>query len=131
MKIGQLTQRTVVTADISETLTAAAVRMRAAEISALAVTQDGRPIGVLSERDLTRALAEGVDPKAATLAEYVSLELNVARPDDDSQQVASRMLELGVRHMPVVEDSKVIGMISMRDLLLLEALAHRAAPTLS
>lgn len=127
MKIGQLTQRTVVTADISETLTAAAVRMRAAEISALAVTQDGRPIGVLSERDLTRALAEGVDPKAATLAEYVSLELNVARPDDDSQQVASRMLELGVRHMPVVEDSKVIGMISMRDLLLLEALAHRAA----
>lgn len=129
MRIRQLTQRTVLSADISETLLIAATRMRAADISALAVTEEGRPVGVLTERDLTRAMAEGVDPRAVTVAEYVSLELNVARPDDDSQQVATRMLELGVRHMPVVDDSKVVGMISMRDLLLLEALDH--SPTLT
>ncbi len=39
------------------------------------------------------------------------------------------MLELGVRHMPVIENGKVIGMISMRDLLLLEALTPAEAPT--
>jgi CBS domain-containing protein len=112
----------VVTADISESLSAAASRMRLADVSALPITEDGRPVGMLTERDLTRAIADAANPATVGVANYMSLGLTVAGPDEDSQEVATRMLELGIRHLPVLEQGKLVGIISMRDLLLLEAL---------
>jgi CBS domain-containing protein len=125
MRIRELTQRTVVTADISESLSAAASRMRQADVSALPITEEGRPVGILTERDLTRAVADAVNPATVGVASYMSLELTVASPDEDSQEVAARMLELGIRHLPVQEAGEVVGIISMRDLLLLEVLRPR------
>ncbi len=126
MRIGELTQRPVVTADISESLSAAACRMRLADVSALPITEEGRPVGMLTERDLTRAVADAVNPATVGVASYMSLGLNMAAPNEDSQEVAARMLELGIRHLPVQEEGEVVGIISMRDLLLLEALRPRA-----
>jgi CBS domain-containing protein len=122
MRIRELTQPKVVTADISESLSAAASRMRLADVSALPITEDGRPVGMLTERDLARAIADAANPATVGLASYMSLGLTVAGPDEDSQEVATRMLELGIRHLPVLEQGKLVGIISMRDLLLLEAL---------
>ena len=126
MRIRELTQRTVVTADISESLSAAASRMRLADVSALPITEAGRPVGIITERDLTRAVADAVNPATVGVASYMSLELTVASPDEDSQEVAARMLQLGIRHLPVQEAGEVVGIISMRDLLLLEVLRPRA-----
>jgi CBS domain-containing protein len=126
MRIRELTQRTVVTADISESLSAAASRMRLADVSALPITEAGRPVGILTERDLTRAVADAVNPATVGVASYMSLELTVASPDEDSQEVAARMLQLGIRHLPVQEAREIVGIISMRDLLLLEVLRPRA-----
>jgi CBS domain-containing protein len=126
MRIRELTQRKVVTADISESLSAAASRMRLADVSALPITEAGRPVGILTERDLTRAVADSVNPATVGVASYMSLELAVASPDEDSQEVAARMLQLGIRHLPVQEAGEVVGIISMRDLLLLEVLRPRA-----
>jgi CBS domain-containing protein len=126
MRIRELTQRKVVTADISESLSAAASRMRLADVSALPITEAGRPVGILTERDLTRAIADAVNPATVGVASYMSLGLTVADPDEDSQEVAARMLELGIRHLPVQEAGEVVGIISMRDLLLLEVLRPRA-----
>jgi CBS domain-containing protein len=126
MRIRELTQRKVVTADISESLSAAASRMRLADVSALPITEAGRPVGILTERDLTRAAADAVNPATVGVASYMSLELTVASPDEDSQEVAARMLQLGIRHLPVQEAGEVVGIISMRDLLLLEVLRPRA-----
>jgi CBS domain-containing protein len=122
MRIRELTQRRVVTADISESLSAAASRMRLADVSALPITEAGRTVGIITERDLTRAVADAVNPATVEVASYMSLELTVASPDEDSQEVAARMLELGIRHLPVQEAGEVVGIISMRDLLLLEVL---------
>jgi CBS domain-containing protein len=126
MRIRELTQRTVVTADISESLSAAASRMRLADVSALPITEAGRPVGILTERDLTRAVADAVNPATVGVASYMSLELTVASPDEDSQEIAARMLQLGIRHLPIQEAGEVVGIISMRDLLLLEILRPRA-----
>jgi CBS domain-containing protein len=126
MRIRELTQRAVVTADISESLSAAASRMRLADVSALPITEAGRPVGMLTERDLTRAVADAVNPATVGVASYMSLELTVADPDEDSQEVAARMLEQGIRHLPVQDAGKIVGIISMRDLLLLEALRPKA-----
>lgn len=122
MRIRELTQPKVVTADISESLSSAASRMRLADVSALPITEEGRPVGMLTERDLTRAVADAVNPATVSVASYMSLGLTVADPDEDSQEVAARMLEHGIRHLPVQEAGQVVGIISMRDLLLLEAL---------
>ena len=116
----------MVTADISESLSAAASRMRLADVSALPIMEEGRLVGMLTERDLTRAVADAVSPTTVGVASYMSLGLSVAGPDEDSQEVAARMLELGIRHLPVLEQGKLVGIISMRDLLLLEALRPRA-----
>jgi CBS domain-containing protein len=122
MRIGELTRQTVQTADLADTLTQAASQMRFADVSALPVTEAGRLVGILTERDLARAAAEGVDPKTHTVAAYMSLGPFVADPAEDSDDVVARMLDLGVRHLPILDGDELVGMVSMRDLLLLEAL---------
>jgi CBS domain-containing protein len=122
MRIGDFTRHEVLTADLAETLSQAASRMRYADISALPVVEAGRLVGILTERDLARAAAEGVDPRTHTVAAFMSLGPFVADPGEDSDEVVARMLELRVRHLPVLEGDELIGIVSMRDLLLLEAL---------
>jgi CBS domain-containing protein len=74
-------------------------------------------VGLVSERDVVRYLAAGANPYEVTAAELMTRTLIAARPDDSVQEVASRMLESGVRHMPVREGEKYIGIVSERDLL--------------
>jgi CBS domain-containing protein len=128
MRIGELTRQQVVTADLAETLSQAASRMRFADISALPVVEAGRLVGILTERDLARAAAEGADPRTHTVAAFMSLGPFVAAPDEDSDDVVARMLDLGVRHLPILDGDELVGMVSMRDLLLLEALRPLSRP---
>lgn len=125
MKIAELSHGDVVTADLADMLNQAASRMRYADVSALPVMESGRLVGILTERDLTRAAAEGVDPRTHTVAAYMSLGPVVAEPDEDAEQIADRMLQLGIRHLPVMDGQELVGIISMRDLVRFEVL-HRA-----
>jgi CBS domain-containing protein len=125
MRIGQLSRSELVTGALADTLSQAASRMRYADVSALPVVEAGELVGILTERDLTRAAAEGVDPRGHTVAAFMSLGPITADPNEDSDDVAARMLELGIRHLPVVEHGKLAGIISMRDLFLLQTLRGR------
>jgi CBS domain-containing protein len=122
MKIGELTRQRVQTADLADTLSQAASQMRYVDVSALPVVEAGRLVGILTERDLARAAAEGADPRTHTVAAYMSLGPFVADPAEDSDDVVARMLDLGVRHLPILDGDELVGIVSMRDLLLLEAL---------
>jgi CBS domain-containing protein len=128
MRIGELSQQEVLTADLAETLSQAASRMRYADISALPVVEGGRVVGILTERDLARAAAEGADPRTHTVAAFMSLGPFVAGPGEDSDDVVARMLDLGVRHLPILDGEELVGIVSMRDLLLLEALRPSSRP---
>ena len=79
----------------------------------------GRFAGILTERDLIRAIAEGVDPRGATAAEYMTATPAGVHLDADIHEVASTMFEFECRHLPVLseDDTQVIGMVSIRDLL--------------
>ncbi|HEX6262038.1 MAG TPA: CBS domain-containing protein, partial [Actinomycetota bacterium] len=99
----------------------AAGRMQYQEIGSLAVLEHGKLVGILTERDLARALADGVDPAETPVAAYMTEEPVTVTPEADAASVAATMLDLGVRHIPVVEGGQVIGMVSSRDLLSLEA----------
>jgi CBS domain-containing protein len=119
MRVNELYRAEVLTADAGESLTGAARRMVAHNVGALAVLDDGELAGILTERDLARAVADGVDPAATPVADYLSAEPASTTLDQDAEEVARRMLELGVRHLPTVEAGRVVGMLSVRDLLVL------------
>jgi CBS domain-containing protein len=120
MRIEGLYRPDVVTADAGESLTAVAQRMQEYEIGSLAILEDGRIVGIVTERDLVRALAERAAPDTP-VAWFANPAPRCVEPEEDAVVVARRMLELGVRHLPVVGDGRVLGMLSMRDLLVPQA----------
>lgn len=73
--------------------------------------------GVISERDIVRAVAAGLDLDAVTVGALETKTLKWATPDSDVAAVASEMLENYVRHVLVGEDGSIVGVVSMRDLL--------------
>lgn len=87
-------------------------------IGAVVVATDKRVVGILSERDVVIALAAGADPDGATVAGAMSHDVVSLRPDDTLYDAAVDMLDLGIRHVPVLnERGAVLGMVSVRDLL--------------
>jgi signal-transduction protein with cAMP-binding, CBS, and nucleotidyltransferase domain len=66
---------------------------------------------------LTRAIAEGADPETVRVADYMTEWPTVVSLEMDVRQAVVTMLELECRHLPVVADGLVVGMVSIRDLL--------------
>lgn len=126
MKVRELFRPEILTVALDETLVEAAARMDLNEVGALAVLREGELIGIITERDLTRALAEGADPRGASVEDYMTDRPVTVSPSTDASEAASRMLDVGARHLPVVDGGKVVGMVSARDLLVDEV--RRAAP---
>jgi CBS domain-containing protein len=120
MEIESLVTPLLVRAEASESLATVARRMWAHEIGALPVFADGRLVGILTERDLVTALALGSGAGAAVAA-HMTRSPSTVSPTDEVSVVARRMLDLGVRHLPLVRGQEVIGMVSARDLLPLVA----------
>jgi CBS domain-containing protein len=93
-----------------------------AGVGALAVLDcDGHLLAIVSERDLVRAMAEGVDPAEVRVADYATYGSSRATLDEDSSAVGRRMRDAGIRHLPVVDSAgELVGMVSMPDLVALE-----------
>ena len=99
------------------TLSEAAKAMNAAGHGSLGIFEGRQLAGVLTERDLLRALAADVNPNVATVDQWMSREPDVFHPDIDVEEAAQWLLESGYRHLPVVEDGELLGIVSVRDLL--------------
>ena len=118
MKVSDLQPHELFTAQAEETLEEAADRMSWHEVGALPVFDGQRHlVGIITERDLTAALAEGADPVRTTVADYMTPAPEVLRPDSELAEAAHTMLQLGVRHLPVVQNGRLVGVLSMRDVL--------------
>jgi CBS domain-containing protein len=76
-----------------------------------------RAEGVVSERDIVRALAEGMDPDTTTAGDVMTPDLAIAAPSEPVSAVAKLMLDNEIRHVPLVPDGIVAGVVSERDLL--------------
>jgi CBS domain-containing protein len=84
----------------------------------LVVDASGRPRGIFTERDLmTRIVVEGHDPAGARLGEVMTRELYTSPPERKVAEVCRELQQRHIRHLPVVKDEQVIGMLSLRDLL--------------
>jgi CBS domain-containing protein len=122
MRIRDVHTTDVVTVDHDATLREVCRVMARADIGAVAVTGE-QAVGIISERDMVRAMANAVDFDATRVRDHASYEMKTADLDSDSVYVAHVMLDHGIRHIPVVEDKKIVGIVSMRDLLAVETWA--------
>jgi CBS domain-containing protein len=123
MKIETIYRPDAVTARTTESIRDAARRMDWMEIGALPVVLHGRLVGIITERDIARAVADNADAATTPIARYMTPEPFTAGLDDDAREVAHRMIDLGIRHLPVLREGEVVGIISARDLLAVDVLA--------
>jgi CBS domain-containing protein len=105
----------VATVDGGATLSEVAEALAADEIGALCVTEDGRLAGIVSERDVVAHVAVGADPAHLTAADVMSNDLVTASPDESFLVAARRMEEADIRHLPVLDEGRIAGIMSMRD----------------
>ncbi|MEU8307336.1 CBS domain-containing protein [Actinomadura sp. NPDC048955] len=123
MRVSNVYRPTVFTCRADEPLGDVARQMIEREVGALAVLDGERVTGIITERDLAGALAFSADPASQEAAGYASTRVETAALDEDARDVARRMLEAGIRHLPVDDHGRLVGMVSMRDLLALETWA--------
>ena len=100
------------------------------DIGAVLVGTPRRPLGVVSERDIVAVIARGADPDEVRAAAVMSHDLVALKRNDAVYDAAVDMLDLGIRHVAVLdEDGTAVGMVSVRDLLrplVVSALEHAA-----
>jgi CBS domain-containing protein len=117
LRVGKLSNMELVTAEVTDTLLEAATKMDRQHVGALPVLDDGELVGVLSERDLVKAMAEGAAPDTTSVVDYMTEGAITVRLQDEVSTATRRMREHGIRHLPVVLSGQVVGMLSIRDLI--------------
>lgn len=118
MSIEQLMSHNVCSVQESANLAEAATLMASADVSCVAVLDaDGKLVGLVTERDMTRSVADGIAPKTTPVIEYMASVLVTVEVSESREAVAQVMLDLDVRHLPVTQGGRVVGIISARDLL--------------
>jgi CBS domain-containing protein len=93
-----------------------AKRMVAKDVGAVLVTEGKRLIGILTERDVLRAVARGIDG-SSTVADWMTRDPETLDPDESTEHAAVLMIHGGFRHLPITENDEVVGMLSIRDLM--------------
>ncbi|MFN0155133.1 MAG: CBS domain-containing protein [Gaiella sp.] len=97
-------------------LAAAAQRMSGGRVGAVVVLDGDRLLGILTERDVLRAVGEG-RVEGSVVADWMTGDPETIEPTETTDMAATLMIHGGFRHLPVVAGGKVIGIVSIRDLM--------------
>ena len=108
--------RSLLTVSPEATLGEAAARMAERGVGAVVVLEGDTIAAILTERDVMRAVASGQDG-SAVVADWMTRHPDTIEPTDTTDHAASLMIHGGFRHLPVIEDGKVVGIVSIRDLM--------------
>jgi CBS domain-containing protein len=125
MRVSEVMTEATITDSPQDTLVEAARKMWKQQTgSLLVVDEGGEPLGIITERDVLRAVATGVAMHSATVEEVMTKDLTTVAPGTSLREAAKLMADNWIRHLPVVDTGKVVGIISQRDLsgVLAEAL---------
>ncbi len=96
----------------------AAILMKQSNVGGLIIKEDAEILGILTERDLLRrVVAAKKDPANTLVEEVMTKDIVSCRLDDKTVDLQKIMSKLHIRHVPVVEDGALIGIISLRDVL--------------
>ncbi len=115
--VRELMGKSTVCADPRQTLVDAAAQMRTHRTSVLAVLDGQAIVGVITERDFMRAIADGREPASTHVSEYMTHDPRTIEAGKRAAEAATIMIKHHVRHVPVTDGGRVIGFLSARDLL--------------
>ena len=107
----------VATVEREVTLTEVAEALAADEIGALCVVENGALAGIISERDVVAHLAAGADSAHLSAGEVMTSDVVTVGPEESIRAAARRMHDDQIRHLPVLDDGAIAGIVSIRDLL--------------
>ncbi|MGR6321703.1 CBS domain-containing protein [Micromonospora soli] len=115
--VGEFMTTRLVTMDGNDTLTAAAQEMRDSAIGDVVVTDGDHVVGIITDRDITvRGVAENMDPSTTRLNQITTKDVVTVSQYDDAVSAADLMRTYAVRRLPVVDDGRLVGLVSMGDL---------------
>jgi CBS domain-containing protein len=121
MKAEDVMAREVVTLDEDVSAKKAAEIMAQEGVSAIIVTSEGKAKGILTERDiLKRIVAEDKDSRKTKVKEIMSSPLVTIEPSTDLEKAAHLMFEKKIKHLPVIHENRLIGLISLQDICKLQ-----------
>ena len=89
------------------------------------VNEDGRPVGILSERDIIRRAAENERLFSEQVRDLMTKDVITGMPQDDTFSVAATMTERRFRHLPIMEEGELVGIVSIGDILKAERDQYR------
>jgi CBS domain-containing protein len=108
--------RDLLTVAPDERLAEVAQRMVDRDVGAVLVTEGSALAGILTERDVLRAVAAGIQDDTL-VADWMTRDPETMGPDESTQHAAVLMIHGGFRHLPLVEGNEAVGMLSIRDLM--------------
>jgi CBS domain-containing protein len=114
--LSEIMTNRVVTVDISERVEEAVRLMVKFDIGSIVVTDKERPVGIVTERDVTRAALRGDSLLRLPVRSLMSRPLQTGTPDMEIWAAFETMLRLGVRRLPIVENGKLVGIVNEKDL---------------
>ena len=117
MKLGSLVGGSATVIGREATVAEAAEALINDGVGSLAVVEGRSLVGIITERDVVRAVSEGADPEEEVVADWMSDAPDTFGPDVEVREAAAWLLEMGYRHMPVMQDGELLGIVSIRDIL--------------
>jgi CBS domain-containing protein len=118
VKVRELPPGRLLSVDPKESVAEVARQMNAEDSDSVAVMSEGRLVGIITERDLVRSIADGIDLSQVRADVVMTADPVTVDADEEVGLVAVKMMRLGVRHLPVVNKAgKPIGLVSARNLV--------------
>ncbi len=103
--------------DVGDSVAEVARAMREGDTGAIVVTENGQVVGLVTDRDIVvRAVAEGRDPESTSAGDVCSRDLKTLTPDSSVEDAIRIVRERNVRRIPVLQDGRPAGIVSIGDL---------------
>src|SRR5690554_4666972 len=132
MKIGDIMTRYVRTIDRNSTVEQAARMMKELNVGSIPVTENGNVIGIITDRDVVlRNVADGRTAADTRVEEVMSKTVVTATPDMDVHRAADLMAQNQIRRLPIVENNRMVGIVSIGDLAVRNIYENEAGEALS
>ena len=112
--VAELMVKDVLTVEPSDSIGEAAEKMHEANVGAVVVTDFGRIVGIVTERDLLRAVAQRARAAEARCRQWMTPDPITIEPDTAVEAAAKIMFDHNFRHLPVVKDGRPLGIVSLR-----------------
>jgi len=121
MKLADIMVKEVIQASPEDSVAQAAKRMREGAVGCLIVTVGGAVKGIITDRDLLACLAHEHDPSRCAISRHMNRPVVVVGPDEDHTTAVGILCRKRIKRLPITEDGKLLGIVSLSDLAKLAA----------